>query len=197
MAAGCAGATPTPRLAASERASARAPQLWRPTRPRARRSQLLGLQGVTYEDSTKGGEKAVQEEEALAIVGEVCLPYCLTAFLTAFLTALPPSLRAALLPYCRLTAVLPSLREVDRVYLNTPSEAFIVDEPAGSALKILKMGFADAVVWNIGKERAGPWPYLTASLTTFLPSVLPYRLPHCLTAFLTALPPYCRSVPAG
>jgi len=82
--------------------------------PKVADVKLLGLQGVTYEDSTKAREKAVQEEEELSIEGEV-----------------------------------------DRVYLNTPSEAYIVDKPNGRALKILKMGFEDAVVWNIGAERAG------------------------------------------
>lgn len=75
---------------------------------------LQGLQGLTYEDSTKAREKFVEEGETLPISGEV-----------------------------------------DRVYLNAPPEAFIVDEGAGKALKILKMGFADAVVWNIGEARAG------------------------------------------
>jgi len=72
---------------------------------------VVGLKDVTYEDSTKGGASSSQEEEALAIKGEV-----------------------------------------DRVYLNTPSEAYIVDGPR--AIRILKMGFNDAVVWNIGETRA-------------------------------------------
>jgi len=50
---------------------------------------------------------------------------------------------------------LPIVGEVDRVYFNAPAEAYIVDEGSGKALKILKMGFADAVVWNIGDARAG------------------------------------------
>lgn len=43
--------------------------------------------------------------------------------------------------------------EVDRVYLSTPAEAFIVD--GRRAIRILKMGFPDAVVWNIGAAAAG------------------------------------------
>eukprot|EP00308_Calcidiscus_leptoporus_P023246 CAMPEP_0119399446 /NCGR_PEP_ID=MMETSP1334-20130426/141361_1 /TAXON_ID=127549 /ORGANISM="Calcidiscus leptoporus, Strain RCC1130" /LENGTH=159 /DNA_ID=CAMNT_0007423339 /DNA_START=78 /DNA_END=557 /DNA_ORIENTATION=+ len=42
--------------------------------------------------------------------------------------------------------------EVDRVYGSTPTEAFIVD--GERVVKVLKMGFADAVVWNIGADRA-------------------------------------------
>jgi len=42
--------------------------------------------------------------------------------------------------------------EVDRIYYGAPSEAYIVD--GDRAIKVLKMGFADAVVWNIGAERA-------------------------------------------
>jgi len=82
--------------------------------PSVGKVRLLGLQGLTYEDSTKKGEKAEQQEEELAIVGEV-----------------------------------------DRVYLNTPAEAFIVDQDSETATRILKMGFPDAVVWNIGAARAG------------------------------------------
>lgn len=43
--------------------------------------------------------------------------------------------------------------EVDRVYLSTPSEAYMVD--GDRAIRILKMGFPDAVVWNIGNAAAG------------------------------------------
>ena len=49
--------------------------------------RVLGLKGITYEDSTKERAKAIQEEDALEISGEV-----------------------------------------DRVYLNAPSEVFILDE---------------------------------------------------------------------
>eukprot|EP00967_Tisochrysis_lutea_P086983 scaffold122877_cov28-Tisochrysis_lutea.AAC.2 len=42
--------------------------------------------------------------------------------------------------------------EVDRVYLSTPSEAYIVD--GERAIRVLKMGFVDAVVWNIGSAAA-------------------------------------------
>jgi glucose-6-phosphate 1-epimerase len=42
---------------------------------------------------------------------------------------------------------------LDRVYLSTPPEAYIVD--GDRAIRILKMGFPDAVVWNIGSAAAG------------------------------------------
>ena len=38
------------------------------------------------------------------------------------------------------------------MYLSAPAEAYIVDEKADKAIKVLKMGFADAVVWNIGEH---------------------------------------------
>jgi len=43
--------------------------------------------------------------------------------------------------------------EVDRVYLDAPAEAHIVD--GASAIKVLKLGFPDAVLWNIGERAAG------------------------------------------
>lgn len=77
----------------------------------ARTCVIRGLQGLNYEDSTKGGEVAVQEVDDLPIVGEV-----------------------------------------DRVYLKTPAEAFLIE--GERAIKVLKIGFPEAVVWNIGSERA-------------------------------------------
>ena len=41
--------------------------------------------------------------------------------------------------------------EIDRLYLGAPSETYIVD--GDRAIKLLKMGFADAVVWNIGETK--------------------------------------------
>ncbi len=43
--------------------------------------------------------------------------------------------------------------EVDRVYLGAPSEAYVIDGTC--AIKVLKMGLPDAVVWNIGEAKAG------------------------------------------
>lgn len=42
--------------------------------------------------------------------------------------------------------------ELDRVYLDTPEDAFIVD--GERAIKVSKQGFADAVVWNIGEAKS-------------------------------------------
>ena len=42
--------------------------------------------------------------------------------------------------------------EVDRVYINNPAEAYIID--GARAVKVLKMGFPDAVVWNIGEAKS-------------------------------------------
>jgi len=42
--------------------------------------------------------------------------------------------------------------EVDRVYAAAPAVAHLVD--GKRAIKVLKMGFPDAVVWNIGEARA-------------------------------------------
>lgn len=72
---------------------------------------VRGLQGLTFEDSTKGGALAVQEEADLPIEGEI-----------------------------------------DRVYPATPSEAYLLS--GQRAIKVIKMGFPDAVVWNIGAARA-------------------------------------------
>ncbi len=42
--------------------------------------------------------------------------------------------------------------EVDRVYRGAPADAYLID--GERAVRVLKMGFPDAVVWNIGEERA-------------------------------------------
>ena len=42
--------------------------------------------------------------------------------------------------------------EVDRVYINNPAEAYIID--GARAVRVLKMGFPDAVVWNIGEAKS-------------------------------------------
>lgn len=42
--------------------------------------------------------------------------------------------------------------EVDRVYISSPAEAYIID--GARAVKVLKMGFPDAVVWNIGGAKS-------------------------------------------
>jgi len=45
--------------------------------------------------------------------------------------------------------------EVDRLYYNTPSELHVLNVGAdGRHLKLLKMGFPDAVTWNIGADKA-------------------------------------------
>jgi glucose-6-phosphate 1-epimerase len=78
-------------------------------------AQIQGLGGVTYSDSTKGGEKAPQEAALLGFDGEV-----------------------------------------DRIYYDAPSELYIRNVGAdGRALKMLRMGFPDAVTWNIGGAKAG------------------------------------------
>ena len=41
--------------------------------------------------------------------------------------------------------------EVDRVYLGTPAEAYVID--GARATRVLKMGLPDAVVWNIGEAK--------------------------------------------
>lgn len=49
--------------------------------------------------------------------------------------------------------------EVDRIYYGAPAEMYVVGTPTdrggGRAVRVLKMGFADAVAWNIGEARAG------------------------------------------
>jgi len=72
--------------------------------------RVQGLQGLRYEDSTKGSAVATQEEKHLALEGEV-----------------------------------------DRVYLGTPAEAYVID--GARATRVLKMGLPDAVVWNIGEAK--------------------------------------------
>ena len=42
--------------------------------------------------------------------------------------------------------------EIDRLYMGAPSETYIID--GERAIKVLKMGFADAVVWNIGEAKS-------------------------------------------
>jgi len=42
--------------------------------------------------------------------------------------------------------------EVDRIYFSTPSSLYVVD--GERAIKVLKMGWPDAVVWNIGGKGA-------------------------------------------
>ena len=45
--------------------------------------------------------------------------------------------------------------ETDRIYFGTPSELYLSDVGADRRhLKVLKMGFPDAVAWNIGGEKA-------------------------------------------
>ena len=45
--------------------------------------------------------------------------------------------------------------ETDRIYYNTPSELYLMNVgSAGRHVKVLKMGFPDAVTWNIGGEKA-------------------------------------------
>ncbi|KAL3900985.1 MAG: hypothetical protein SGPRY_012358 [Prymnesium sp.] len=56
----------------------------------------------------------------------------------------------------------PHLVELPR--LPQEEELRIVGEENGKALRILKMGFPDAVVWNIGQERAGGLKDLGAGL---------------------------------
>ena len=41
--------------------------------------------------------------------------------------------------------------EIDRLYLGAPSETYIID--GDRAIRLLEMGFADAVVWNIGETK--------------------------------------------
>ena len=50
--------------------------------------------------------------------------------------------------------------EVDRIYYGAPAELYIVGTSAGRALRVRTDGFPDAVVWNIGRERASSLPDL-------------------------------------
>ena len=45
--------------------------------------------------------------------------------------------------------------ELDRIYFKTPPTLYIIDEKGGRAIKLLKMGWPDAVAWNIGEGKAG------------------------------------------
>ena len=46
--------------------------------------------------------------------------------------------------------------ETDRIYYKTPSELYLLNVgAAGRHMKVLKMGFPDAVAWNIGGAKAG------------------------------------------
>jgi len=76
-------------------------------------TQVLGLEGVTYDDSVKGVEGAVQAGNAMPFQGEV-----------------------------------------DRIYYGTPRSLYVTGLQPNRAIKVLKMGFPDAVTWNIGKSRA-------------------------------------------
>ena len=44
--------------------------------------------------------------------------------------------------------------EVDRIYLSTPDEVSVVDEVSGRCIRIRKIGFPDAVVWNPWVDKA-------------------------------------------
>jgi glucose-6-phosphate 1-epimerase len=44
--------------------------------------------------------------------------------------------------------------EIDRIYLDAPSELRVRDEVGGRTIRILSEGFADAVVWNPGARGA-------------------------------------------
>ena len=52
------------------------------------------------------------------------------------------------------TALLGFEGEVDRIYYQTPPELHLLNLSAGRHMKVLKMGFPDAVAWNIGKAKA-------------------------------------------
>lgn len=73
--------------------------------------KVVGLQGLKFEDNTRGLQVFEDEEEQLLVNGEL-----------------------------------------DRVYLNAPDELLIFDQ--STSISIQKHGFPDAVVWNIGEEKA-------------------------------------------
>lgn len=73
--------------------------------------RVSGLQGLTFEDNTKGGTASEQQEELVSIVGET-----------------------------------------DRLYFDAPDEMIMYD--GDSCVSVQKTGFPDAVVWNIGEEKA-------------------------------------------
>ena len=76
--------------------------------------QVLGFEGLTYENSAAGGTKETQAEKLLGFSGEV-----------------------------------------DRIYYDTPAELYLLNVGAsGRHLKLFKMGFPDAVAWNLGKDKA-------------------------------------------
>lgn len=52
------------------------------------------------------------------------------------------------------TELLTMEGELDRVYFSTPSELHLLHLAEGRHLKVVKMGFPDAVTWNIGEAKA-------------------------------------------
>ena len=75
---------------------------------------VLGLEGISYENSAAGGVTETQTGPLLPFEGEV-----------------------------------------DRIYWATPSELYVTNVgAAGRHMKVLKMGFPDAVCWNIGAAKA-------------------------------------------
>ena len=110
--------------------------------------ELHGLGGVKYEDNANGnaeGARSIARRTGLACPRwESSRPP--RALASAHARRLP---LAGVQPEGSLTFA----GEFDRVYLGAPAEAYIVD--GARALKVAKRGFPDAVVWNIGGEKAG------------------------------------------
>ena len=75
------------------------------------KATIIGLNGVSYDDSVLGSTGVVEESVAVPFTGEV-----------------------------------------DRIYYATPNTLYV--DSGQRAVKVLKMGFPDAVVWNIGEAKA-------------------------------------------
>lgn len=100
-------------------------------------SSVHGLQGLTYLDKVKGGEKFQEQNEAVTFTGEtdryqlLCDEHKYNSIHSHFLLSM-------LITHCNLI----------RVYIDAPDSVSVRDSSNNTNIELRKHNLKDCVVWN-------------------------------------------------